>query len=123
MQRIKNPSTLLCKDSVSRFLSIATAESGIKSFFKKRLGFDKQPKPGERLGAGVEIGKLVTRGETKHDGARASLNIFFHPIDQFVPRAGSAKHRVGHCLVGQVVILSKESLSFEARLFYSCRLC
>src|SRR5262249_41230290 len=77
------------------------------------------PTPGERLGAGVEIGKLVTRGETKHDGARASLNIFFHPIDHFVPRAGNAKHRVGHCLVGPVVILGKKSLSFDDSLFTS----
>src|SRR5262245_8474852 len=85
-------------------------------FFEKGLRFDKQPTPGERFGAGVEIGELVARGETEHDGARAGLNILFHPIDHFIPRAGNAKHRVGHRLVGPVVILGKKSLSFEESL-------
>jgi hypothetical protein len=86
-------------------------------FFRKGLGFDKQPAPSERFGAGFEIGELITRGETEDHSARAGLNIFFHPIDHFIPRAGNTEHRVCHRLVRPVVVLGKKGLSFDNSLF------
>ena len=86
---------------------------------KSRTGLScgKQPAPSECFGAGFEISELITRGETKDNGPGTGLNIFFHPIDHFIPRAGNAEHRVCHCLVRPVVVLRKEALSFDNSRF------
>ena len=81
------------------------------------LSCGEQPSPTECFSAGFEIRELVTGSETEHDGARAGLNIFFHPIDHFIPRAGNAQHRVCHRLVRSVVVLGKKRLSFDDSVF------
>ena len=75
----------------------------------------------ERLGARFESAELIIRGEAQDDGVRAGFDVFFHPIDHFIPTTGDTQHGVGDGLIGAIVILREKSLAFDDRILAAGR--